>query len=240
MRLLLTCAAIVATVAAGSLATLGPSPARAANAPLDVTDNEFRPASARIVAGDTAVWTHRGANPHSITADDGSFDSHPNCQTPGLVGCMAGGQQYQRTFSQPGTVRYHCKIHGSPGGVGMSGVIEVVAPGSNTTAAPPPPPTAPPTTRATPTTRAPAPTTTTTLGPPTTADGPPITGDFAAPTLPEPVAQPAGPSTPGANAVARPFEPTGGGSSGNGPLIGFAVISLVVAALGVRMHRRFM
>ncbi len=48
------------------------------------------------------AWTitNRDSVPHTVTADDNSFDS----------GRMASGN-YVRTFEAPGTVNYHCTVH---------------------------------------------------------------------------------------------------------------------------------
>ena len=111
----LTVAAIAATL------LLPGTGAHAADAAVDVQDDAFVPAEVTISVGDTVTWTQTGSNPHSVTADDGSFDSHPNC--PGM--CMAQGDTFQHTFEEAGTFAYHCRVHGGPGGAGMSGVIEV-------------------------------------------------------------------------------------------------------------------
>src|SRR5438132_505245 len=117
-------------------------------------DIQFQPASITITAGDTVKWTHQdGATAHTVTADDGSFDQ----QMP------AQGATFSHAFKTPGTFRYYCRIHGAPGGQGMSGVITVKAASPATTAAPTttrPPPTSAPATAvpsATPTTAAAAP-----------------------------------------------------------------------------------
>jgi hypothetical protein len=61
------------------------------------------------------VWTQEGQLPHTVTADDGSFDS----------GEMGQGDTYSRTFQQPGSYPYYCTFHGAPGGEGMSGTVIV-------------------------------------------------------------------------------------------------------------------
>lgn len=236
---------VIALVGAAAV----PTPARAADVGVEVRDNAYAPATVRIIAGDTVVWSHTGSNPHSVTADDGSFDSHPNCGFPAVVGCMGNGDQFRRTFSQAGTVRYFCKIHGGSGGLGMAGVIEIVPAGSGTTA-PPPPPTSPPpgptttaapprttTTAALPTaTTLPAPTSTVPFDPfPTAPDGGGPGGDQAAGRRP---LSPGG-DAPGANAVARPLVPASSdGGGGSAPFIFLAVVA-VAAAGGVlyRYHR---
>lgn len=58
-------------------------------------------------------WIHGS---HSVTADDGSFDS----------GVLCKGDTFQHVFGFPGTYGYHCTLHGGRGGVGMSGKVTVV------------------------------------------------------------------------------------------------------------------
>ncbi|MGH9137357.1 MAG: plastocyanin/azurin family copper-binding protein, partial [Acidimicrobiales bacterium] len=96
----------------------------------------FDPMVVHVDPGGTVTWTHDDPNiEHSVTADDGSFDSHPSCGQ--LLGsCMKEGQQFAQTFSQPGTVAYHCRVHS-----GMRGTVEV-----RSTATSPPPTTGPATT----------------------------------------------------------------------------------------------
>lgn len=89
---------------------------------VDVRDNSFAPATVTITAGDTVTWTQSGANPHSVTADDGSFDSSPDCPPA----CMGPGAEFAHTFEDPGEFGYYCKIHGSPG-QGMAGTVIVNA-----------------------------------------------------------------------------------------------------------------
>src|SRR5262245_35760439 len=66
-----------------------------------------------IRVGDDVHWTWLG-NFHSVTADDGSFDS----------GVHNSGYAYARTFDSAGEAGYYCIIHGSPGG-GMFGTLVV-------------------------------------------------------------------------------------------------------------------
>jgi plastocyanin len=128
------------TTAPGPVEAVGggaTSPAVLADAAVDVQDagfsGLFSPASVTIVAGDQVVWTQSGTNPHTVTASDGSFDSHPNCPPPG--DCMVQGETFAQTFTTPGTYGYYCKLHGTPDGLGMAGVVNVEQP--TTTTAPP-------------------------------------------------------------------------------------------------------
>lgn len=100
-----------------------PVPARADTA-VTLERSRFVPAQVSVPAGETVVWTNNDSVGHTVTADDGSFDSHPAC---GSIGgkCMLKGETFQFTFSQPGTVAYHCRVHGGPGGRGMAGTVTV-------------------------------------------------------------------------------------------------------------------
>src|SRR5215469_16116539 len=86
-------------------------------------DNTFSPKELHIKPGQTVTWVNNGQSPHTVTADDKSFDS----------GIFASGAQYTHTFIKPGKYPYYCTLHGGPGGSGMAGVVIVDAPSSNTT-----------------------------------------------------------------------------------------------------------
>jgi plastocyanin len=66
-----------------------------------VQDFMFRPARLEVAAGTTVVWTNGGQVIHSVTAEDGSFDS-------GLIGV---GERRGITFSRPGIFPFHCTPH---------------------------------------------------------------------------------------------------------------------------------
>jgi plastocyanin len=80
-----------------------------------IVDNAYQPKQIEVDAGTTVLWTQEGELPHTVTADDGSFDS----------GEMGQGDTYSQTFQQPGSFPYYCTFHGAPGGVGMSGTVVV-------------------------------------------------------------------------------------------------------------------
>jgi plastocyanin len=85
---------------------------------VNIGDNFFDPPQAAIEPGSTITWTNNGAEPHTVTADDGSFDS----------GMLNPGDSYTVAFDGQGTVTYHCAIHSemrgsvSVGGGGGGGV----------------------------------------------------------------------------------------------------------------------
>jgi plastocyanin len=68
---------------------------------VSIGDNFFEPADAAIEPGDTVTWTNNGAVPHTVTADNGLFDS----------GVLNPGESYTVDFDGQGTVTYYCTIH---------------------------------------------------------------------------------------------------------------------------------
>lgn len=76
-----------------------------------IEGSSFSPPVITIKAGTEVVWKNKDASPHTITADDGSFDS----------GSMSQGGEFRRRFMAPGTVSYSCDIHAY-----MSGKVEVI------------------------------------------------------------------------------------------------------------------
>jgi plastocyanin len=105
-----------------TLAACGGS-SSASGSTVSAIDNVFSPKELHIKPGQMVTWINNGQSPHTVTADDKSFDS----------GIFASGAQYTHTFIRPGRYPYYCTLHGGPGGSGMAGVIIVDAPSSNTT-----------------------------------------------------------------------------------------------------------
>lgn len=132
------------------LLAIGGAHALAQSASVSLSGNQFSPKTLEVDAGTTVTWRNDDPRNHTVTADDQSFDSHPNCGGD----CMQQGQTFSRTFNTAATVAYHCKIHGGQGGTGMSGTIVVRAAATQApaTAIPTavPPPTATPRVTATP------------------------------------------------------------------------------------------
>jgi plastocyanin len=77
---------------------------------VSMVDYAFNPSSMSVKAGTTVTWTNGGTQDHTVTADDGSFDS----------GHVAVGKTFTETFSTPGTVKYNCTIHDQ-----MTGTITI-------------------------------------------------------------------------------------------------------------------
>jgi hypothetical protein len=115
----------------------------------DLTRWHYDPAEVTVPAGSTVVWVNQGKEDHTVTADDGSFDS----------GYKKKGASWQRAFPRPGKYAYHCAPH-----PWMKGTVVVVAAG-----APVPRTAAATNDTASSTTTAPAPATTSTMFPPSLA-----------------------------------------------------------------------
>ncbi|MGI8589315.1 MAG: S-layer homology domain-containing protein [Chloroflexia bacterium] len=85
--------------------------------PVIVDDDFYSPQFLTIVPGTTVIWTNSGDMIHTVTSDDGLFDS----------GNMNPTDTFTYTFSVAGTYGYHCIYHGAPG-IGHYGTIFVVPP----------------------------------------------------------------------------------------------------------------
>ena len=70
----------------------------------------FTPMRIEVSAGATVEWTNRDQLAHTITADDGSWDSGP----------IAAGATWRHTFDRAGTYAFHCTPHPF-----MTGVVVV-------------------------------------------------------------------------------------------------------------------
>lgn len=87
----------------------------AAAASVRAIDDEFVPATLGIDPGETVTWRNDGEHVHTVTSDDGLFDS----------GVFESAATFSFTFAEPGTYPYFCQVHGARGGVGMAGTIVV-------------------------------------------------------------------------------------------------------------------
>lgn len=78
----------------------------------------FDPDEALIAPGTTVTWRNNGGSEHTVTADDGTFDS----------GLLASGETFTYTFDKAIALRYKCTPH-----PWMTGLVQVKG------AKPPPP-----------------------------------------------------------------------------------------------------
>jgi plastocyanin len=81
---------------------------------INIGNFAFDPKELQVDSGTTVVWKNNMGR-HTVTADDGSFESP----------IMAPGEQYQHTFDKAGPVKYYCSLHGGAGGMKMAGEITV-------------------------------------------------------------------------------------------------------------------
>lgn len=105
-----------------AVAPTGAAHAQERTAGVIVVDSRYIPLTIRVVAPTKVVWEVRGNLQHSVTADDGSFDSSPSCPPD----CLEKAQKFTHVFDKPGRYVYHCRIHGQPDRIGMFGVVTVV------------------------------------------------------------------------------------------------------------------
>lgn len=75
-------------------------------------NNDFSPNTLTITVGTTVKWVNNDDTVHTVTADDGSFDS----------GFFNKGETWSHTFNKPGEYSYHCRPH-----PWMTGKIVVVS-----------------------------------------------------------------------------------------------------------------
>ena len=61
----------------------------------------FNPGTLTVASGQMVTWTNGDTIPHTITSDNGAWDSGP----------VQPGASFTHTFDRPGTFAYHCSIH---------------------------------------------------------------------------------------------------------------------------------
>lgn len=72
----------------------------------------FQPADLTVEVGETVTWVHNDPGLiHTVTADDGTFDS----------GQITENEEFSHTFDTPGTYPYRCDVHPNQ----MTGTITV-------------------------------------------------------------------------------------------------------------------
>ena len=68
---------------------------------IDIQGYAFSPSSITINVGDTIVWTNYDSASHTVTSNDGTFDS----------GSISTGNTFSFTFTSAGTFNYYCAPH---------------------------------------------------------------------------------------------------------------------------------
>ena len=90
------------------------TPAPDSTTTVEILNNAFNPPQLNVAPGTTVTWVNRDSVPHTVTADNGLFDSKE----------LAPGASYPVVLDGAGTVTYHCKLHPE-----MRGSIVVGEPG---------------------------------------------------------------------------------------------------------------
>jgi len=98
-----------ATSSSGGADTTEPTDA-ACDGDVCLSGIAFAPDALTVAAGDSVTWASVDSPDHTVTADDGSFDS----------GTLSNGGTFEQTFDEAGEYSYHCEIHPS-----MTGTITV-------------------------------------------------------------------------------------------------------------------
>ncbi len=78
-----------------------PTPS-AVQGPYDIwiPGNAFNPTILTVPLGTKVTWTNKDGNPHTVTSNNGLFDSF-----------LGYGQSFSYTFTDRGTYNYYCKPH---------------------------------------------------------------------------------------------------------------------------------
>lgn len=114
-RLPLRASVLGAALALWLVAPIGSVSAQSADANVDMKNIAFTPTVIHISAGQVVQWTNDDPLQHTVTADDGSFDS----------GLLDPGATFNQEFDTAGTYQYYCTPHGSAGLNGMAATIIV-------------------------------------------------------------------------------------------------------------------
>jgi plastocyanin len=97
------------------------------------TQPVFTPSTLQIHAGDTVTFRDLGSGAgggmHNVHADDDSFQCSVSCSSPNNVPVDAAWS-FSQTFTQAGTVSYHCDMHVSQGMKGTITVLPAAASGA--------------------------------------------------------------------------------------------------------------
>jgi plastocyanin len=101
-----------AVVAAVLLVLAGASPSGATDRGVTIPGKLFEPERIELLVGETVTWTNLDSVTHTVTADDGSFDS----------GDLGSDGTFSLTFDSAGRTAYHCAIHRF-----MTGEVDVFA-----------------------------------------------------------------------------------------------------------------
>lgn len=81
--------------------TTAPTSAPSGGNSVAIANFAFSPASLTVKVGTKVTWTNNDSAAHTVTADQGAFDS----------GTLSPGGSYSFTFTKAGTYTYKCSFH---------------------------------------------------------------------------------------------------------------------------------
>jgi plastocyanin len=96
--------------ASGNITSGGVTTSASVKFDIKIENFAFDPVDAKILAGNTVLWTNNDNAPHKIVSDTGLFES----------GTLNKGDTFAYAFQTAGTYAYHCSIHTS-----MKGTVTV-------------------------------------------------------------------------------------------------------------------
>ncbi len=111
--ILLSATGLAGSFVSKSTSAVTPAPASTVGT-VTISNFQFTPRVVRVKAGAEVTWQVKEGT-HTVTADDGSFESQ----------ALSAGQKFSHTFTKAGTYRYYCSFHGSKGGHDMAGTVVV-------------------------------------------------------------------------------------------------------------------
>jgi plastocyanin len=79
---------------------------------VNIDNFAYEPKSLEVTRGQEVTWVNQDDVPHTVTADDGGFESEQ----------LGEGDEFTERFLEDGTFAYHCEVHGKDR---MSGKITV-------------------------------------------------------------------------------------------------------------------
>jgi len=100
IRTLVACAALAAVPSGAPAASPAPG-ASAAPIVVHIKDFKYDPTPLTIHVNDTVTFVNDDDEPHTVTADDKSFDSDG----------LDTSQTWKHTFTKAGTYSYFCEVH---------------------------------------------------------------------------------------------------------------------------------
>jgi plastocyanin len=111
---------LVAALAMVLVLPVGSAFAQDAGGTVNMVGVSFAPTEVHVAPGATVVWVNASTLQHTVTADDGSFDS----------GLLDPDATFSMSFDAPGVYQYFCQPHGAAGLNGMAATIIVDDPGA--------------------------------------------------------------------------------------------------------------